>query len=214
MSDDRGRFHFEGVRSGTHVVQLDLETVSEMYNVVACDDDTRQAGRPWSRFVDLAGGSLWRVDFYLVPKAPTEGKAILILKTVSEVDRVTFSASMKGEQVPLGNVRFRVTLPEGVEFTPGTALLEGETLGDPVQDGRTLTWNIGDVPGVWEKGITFETHILENWDWTRESTLEPLGNEDSFEPVKNIQGRMTEVVSSASVTFNTPVQDDVTTPEI
>ncbi|MDF1535458.1 MAG: OmpA family protein [bacterium] len=214
VSDEKGRFHFEGVRSGTHVLQLDLETVSEMYDVVACDDDTRQAGRPWSRFVDLAGGSLWRVDFYLVPKAPTAGKAVLVLKTVSQVDRVTFSASMRGEHVPLGNVRFRVTLPEGVEFEPGTVMLEGEPVGDPVADGRILTWNIGDVPGVWEKGITFETKILENWDWAKENILEPLGEDGTFEPVKNIQGRMTEVVSSASVTFDTPLRADMSTPEV
>ncbi|MCK5352734.1 DUF11 domain-containing protein, partial [bacterium] len=34
VTDNRGRYHFEGVRSGTHVVQLDLETVPEMYEVV------------------------------------------------------------------------------------------------------------------------------------------------------------------------------------
>ncbi len=214
VTDPRGRYHFEGVRSGTHVVQLDLETVPEMYEVVACDEDTRQAGRPWSRFVDLAGGSLWRVDFNLTPKTPQEGRAILVLKTVAEQDRVTFSANMKGDQVPLRNVRFRVTLPEGVEYELGTARLEGEPVGDPEMQGSTLIWNVGDVPGTWEKGITFETKIMEGWEWSRDGALEHLDPEDWNTPVKLVQGEMEEVVSSASLMFDTPVQKDMSTPPV
>jgi uncharacterized repeat protein (TIGR01451 family) len=214
VTDAKGRFHFEGVRSGTHVVQLDLETVPEMYDVVACDDDTRQAKRPWSRFVDLAGGSLWRVDYYLIAKDPEEGRAVLVLKTVAEQDRVTFSANMKGEQVPLKNVRFRVTLPEGVEFEPGTAGLEGKSIGDPEIQGTTLIWDVGDVSGAWEKEITFETKIREGFEWTREGALNTSDPEDGNTPVKYVQGKMTEVTSSASVTFDTPLQKDMSTPEV
>jgi len=214
VTDSRGRYHFEGVRSGTHVVQLDLVTVPEMFDVVACDEDTRQAGRPWSRFVDLAGGSLWRVDYYLTPKDPVEGSAVLILKTVAEQDRVTFSANMKGEKVPLKNVRFRVTLPEGVEFEPGTARLEGESIDDPEIQDTTLIWNVGDVPGGWKKGITFETKIRERFEWTRDSGINTLDPEESNKPVKYVQGKMIEVTTSASVTFDTPVQKDMSTPAV
>ena len=214
VTDSLGRYHFEGVRSGTHVVQLDLETVPGMFDVVACDEDTRQAGRPWSRFVDLAGGSLWRVDYYLTPKDPVEGSAVLILKTMAEQDRVTFSANMKGEQVPLRNVRFRVTLPEGVEFEIGTAKLEGEPIADPEIQESTLIWNVGDVTGAWEKGITFETKIREGFEWIRDSGINTLDPEEGNKPVKYVQGKMIEVTSSASVTFDTPVQKDMSTPAV
>jgi uncharacterized repeat protein (TIGR01451 family) len=214
VTDEKGRYHFEGVRSGTHVLQLDLETVPEMYEVVMCDDDTRQAGRPWSRFVDLAGGSLWRVDYYLTPKDPEEGSAVLVLKTVAEQDRVTFSANIKGEQVPLKNVRFKVTLPEGVEYEIGTARLEGKSIEDPQIQGSALIWNVGDVPGGWEKGISFETKIREGFEWTHEGGLNASDPEDGNIPVKYVQGKMTEVTSSASVTFDTPVQKDISTPEV
>ena len=214
VTDDKGRYHFEGVRSGTHVVQVDLETVPEMYEIVACDEDTRQAGRPWSRFTDLAGGTLWRVDFYLVPRAPEEGKAVLVLKTVTEPERVIFSANMRGERVPLQNVRFQVTLPQGVEFEPGTARLEGQPVGDPEEDGNILTWNIGDVPGAWEKGITFETSIREDWDWLRDTSRNPTDTGDGYGTFRNVKGRMNEVMSSASVTFDTPVRQNISTPEV
>ena len=56
VSDEQGRFHFEGVRPGSHVVQIDLETLDPQYEPVICDEHSRFAGRPWSRFVDLQGG--------------------------------------------------------------------------------------------------------------------------------------------------------------
>lgn len=214
VTDEKGRYHFEGIRSGAHVVQVDLETVPEMYEIVACDEDTRQAGRPWSRFVDLHGGAFWRVDFYLVPKAPEEGKAVLVLKTVAETEKVTFSANMRGEQVPLRNVRFQVTLPDGIEFEAGTARLEGESLKDPDMVDNTLVWNVGDFEGVWERGITFETRVREGWDWSKEGILLPLENKGEYGTSKNLQGRMSEAVSRASVIFDTPLQRDMSTPEI
>ena len=214
VTDQMGRYHFEGVRSGTHVVQLDLETVPEMYEIAACDEDTRQAGRPWSRFVDLAGGSLWRVDFNLTPKVPVEGRAVLVLKTTAQRDRVTFSATTKGEQVPLKNVRFQVTLPDGVEYEPGTARLEGNPIGDPDMLGSTLVWNVGEVPGAWEKGLTFETKIREGFEWSHDGDLAHLDPEDWNTPAKLVQGEMKEVVSSASVMFDTAVQKDMSTPPV
>ncbi|MGD8353780.1 MAG: hypothetical protein PVJ01_06400, partial [Pseudomonadota bacterium] len=213
LTDEKGRYHFEGVRSGTHVVQLDLETVPEMYEVVMCDNDTRQAGRPWSRFVDLKGGALWRVDFNLAPKAPEEGRAVLVLKTNAEPGRVVFNATMKGEQVPLKNVRFRVALPDGVMYETGTAMLEGKAIGDPEITGNTLVWNIGDVSGAWVKGITFETVMADGWEWFHEGDMDDLDPERTGDSAKLVQGEMNEVVSSASVVFDSPVQKNMTTPE-
>jgi uncharacterized repeat protein (TIGR01451 family) len=65
LTDDKGRFHFEGVKAGTHVVQLDLDSLPAGYQVVDYEKNTRYAGRAWSQFVDLKGGALWRVNFYV-----------------------------------------------------------------------------------------------------------------------------------------------------
>lgn len=43
VSDKRGMFHFEGVRPGTHVVQLDLDSLPEGYQVTPCEENTRFA---------------------------------------------------------------------------------------------------------------------------------------------------------------------------
>lgn len=214
VTDELGRYHFEGVQSGTHVVQMDLETVPDWYDAIGCDEDTRQAGRPWSRFVDLAGGALWRVDFNLVPRAPEEGRASLVLRTEGRAGGVAFSASMRGEQVPLRDVRFKVSLPDGVEYVPGSARLEGKAVGEPEIQGGTLIWNVGEVDGVWEKGLTFETRVIDDWQWSRDSEIRHLDPDDGTMTAKLVQGEILEVASSASVLFDTPAQKDISTPEV
>src|SRR6185369_264736 len=65
ITDKLGKFHFEGVRSGTHVVQLDLDSIPEGYRILPCEQNSRFAGRAYSQFVDMQGGTMWRTDFYL-----------------------------------------------------------------------------------------------------------------------------------------------------
>jgi uncharacterized repeat protein (TIGR01451 family) len=65
ISDQRGMFHFEGVRVGSHVVQLDIDSIPEGYQVLPCEQNSRFAGRAYSQFVDVQGGTMWRTDFYL-----------------------------------------------------------------------------------------------------------------------------------------------------
>ncbi|HMJ93181.1 MAG TPA: hypothetical protein VK472_03680 [Allosphingosinicella sp.] len=74
VTDIEGRYHFEGVKPGTHVVQLDDMTLPADRAVAPCKADTRSAGRSFSRFVEGAGGSLKRVDFATVEAAPRAGR--------------------------------------------------------------------------------------------------------------------------------------------
>lgn len=67
ITDRDGLYHFEGVRPGTHVVQMDRTSIPDTHDAVACDVDTRQARNPVSRFVEGVGGVLKRVDFQLRP---------------------------------------------------------------------------------------------------------------------------------------------------
>ncbi|MDQ3196846.1 MAG: DUF11 domain-containing protein, partial [Pseudomonadota bacterium] len=68
-TDLDGQFHFEGVRPGTHVVQLDLDSLPPHLEAVPCIQNTRFAGRSFSQFVEAQGGTLWRADFYVRRKA-------------------------------------------------------------------------------------------------------------------------------------------------
>lgn len=65
VTDQDGLFHFEGVRPGTHVVQVDTETLPTGYEPVICEETSRYAGSAISKFVDATGGTIWRANFYL-----------------------------------------------------------------------------------------------------------------------------------------------------
>ncbi|SEM76967.1 conserved repeat domain-containing protein [Sphingomonas gellani] len=67
VTDRDGLYHLEGVRPGTHVVQVDRDSVPATHAPVVCGGDTRAAGDAASRFVTGGGGSLHRVDFQLRP---------------------------------------------------------------------------------------------------------------------------------------------------
>ncbi|MEG3084150.1 hypothetical protein U1707_10900 [Sphingomonas sp. PB2P12] len=67
VTDRDGLYHFEGVRAGRHVVQVDTASIPATHAPVACDIDTRQANSAISRFVEGDGGLLKRVDFQLKP---------------------------------------------------------------------------------------------------------------------------------------------------
>ncbi len=65
LTDDRGHWHMDNVTPGTHVVQLDIDSIPKGYELIDCQATNRLAGRYYSQFVNVRGGSLWRANFYL-----------------------------------------------------------------------------------------------------------------------------------------------------
>ncbi|MDP2229094.1 MAG: OmpA family protein, partial [Moraxellaceae bacterium] len=80
ITDKDGQYHFEAVRPGTHVVQIDTDTLPKGYEPQSCIDNTRFAGNAISQFVDVKGGGLWRADFHTrapVVIKPVPGKPVV-----------------------------------------------------------------------------------------------------------------------------------------
>jgi uncharacterized repeat protein (TIGR01451 family) len=63
VTDQDGRYHFEGLVPGIHVVQVDPGSFPLDLAPVDCARNTRSAGSAISRFVEGMGGSLKRADF-------------------------------------------------------------------------------------------------------------------------------------------------------
>jgi uncharacterized repeat protein (TIGR01451 family) len=72
VTDADGRYHFEGVIPGSHVVQMDDQSLPLDRAAVDCARNTRSAGRAFSRFVEGSGGTLKRVDFRAVAVSPRQ----------------------------------------------------------------------------------------------------------------------------------------------
>jgi uncharacterized repeat protein (TIGR01451 family) len=66
ITDREGRYHFEGIAPGTHVVAIAPATLPEGAEPVDCERSTRSAGSAISRFVIGQGGSLAVADFRAV----------------------------------------------------------------------------------------------------------------------------------------------------
>ncbi len=63
ITDKSGKYHFEGVSIGTHVVQVDTDSLKSGVKLTHCNKSARSASRSFSEFVDLHQGALKRVDF-------------------------------------------------------------------------------------------------------------------------------------------------------
>ncbi|MFY7743979.1 MAG: carboxypeptidase-like regulatory domain-containing protein [Erythrobacter sp.] len=115
VTDAEGRYRFEGVVPGTHVVQVARGSLPPGARLADCARSTRSAGDAGSRFVTGQGGSLARADFHVVSPG-TAGAAPPIAP---------------GEDMSPGDA---MTVPDPVDGTAGTAEAPAETewlaLGD------------------------------------------------------------------------------------
>ncbi len=73
-TDENGNYHFEGIEPGVHVVQVDTLTLPKNYEMHPCEENTQFAGRKFSQFADLQGGTLWRADFHAAPAEVSTGE--------------------------------------------------------------------------------------------------------------------------------------------
>lgn len=102
ITDKDGQYHFEAVRPGTHVVQIDTASLPKNYEPVSCVENTRFAGRSFSQFVDVRGGALWRADFHVRGPAKTDqqsepagqGMANVGVRLSSRLDMETVAKSV------------------------------------------------------------------------------------------------------------------------
>lgn len=108
-TDKNGMYHFEGVTPTSHVVQLDLDSLPPGYTITRCGENNRFAGRAYSQFVELQGGTMWRSDFHLArakePAQPGEHDEEIYLQRHPEalarlVVEVQAAAEAPAEEAP------------------------------------------------------------------------------------------------------------------
>lgn len=91
ITDIEGRYHFEGVVPGTHVVQVQRQTLPEGGHFTDCDRSSRTAGSEISHFVIGQGGSLVVADFtaevpgWIPPPPRDEAPVSSVSETVGDL---------------------------------------------------------------------------------------------------------------------------------
>ena len=179
VTDEDGLWHIEGQEPGTHVVQLDTETLPKYLDLMACDNFGQHAGRKYSQFVDLAPGSMWRTDFIVKLKPPSKGEVTQRLSSrlapITQSERETLAANspveqkivyrllLNGSEVILKDLRSLLMLPEGVMYKPNSALLDDVSIDEPKKyDEQTLLFSLNDPGKDWQHVLEFEAYIGED----------------------------------------------------
>ncbi len=157
VTDSEGKYHFEDVAPGSHVVQMDTVTIPDTHQLSACTG-VRNAGRAYSQFVDVRGGALWRSDFVLARRLVPKGRVALHLETaVAGPTQLLHTARLNVSQLPIRTTRVMLMLPEGLEYQAGSAQLDGQAIADPSITSNVLAFAIGDIGNDHEARLTLRT---------------------------------------------------------
>lgn len=133
ITDKHGRWHIEGVTPGTHVLQLDTITLSPRYKLRQCFDNTRQAGNPVSRFVNVQGGTLWRENWYIEVLPGIESNIQQQLTSeLLEDGTVLVTLPVKTGENRFETVTSQIFIPELLSYIPGSTTLDGQPAADLV----------------------------------------------------------------------------------
>ncbi len=131
ITDDQGRWHFEGITPGTHVLQVDTSTLGSRYTLQQCQNTSRKAGNPASRFIELQGGSLWREEFYLSEKPLVSAHIQQQLFSVVGNGTVEVRLPLSNGETEFEQVDIQVFLPDTLTPVPGSVRLDGQPVSDP-----------------------------------------------------------------------------------
>lgn len=121
ITDADGRYHFEGVVPGTHVVQVSRMTLPKGARMVDCTGSTRNAGSTFSRFAIGQGGSLVVADFHAVLPEDAAAPA----PAPADVPATAATGTAAPEGVKAGEAKAK-DAPEAVPASDYLALGDGE----------------------------------------------------------------------------------------
>jgi fimbrial isopeptide formation D2 family protein len=99
ITDADGRYHFEGVTPGTHVVQAQAATLPAGGRFIDCSRSTRNSKSANSRFVTGWGGSLKVADFFAI--VPEQAAAATVADKPVASDRT--AAGAETDWLKVGN---------------------------------------------------------------------------------------------------------------
>ncbi|MCK4536533.1 MAG: OmpA family protein, partial [Desulfuromonadales bacterium] len=159
VTDQNGRYHFEGIEPGVHVVQADIGSLPTGYEMLPCEQTSQTAGRTFSQFVDLQGGTLWRVNFYTAPKPALTGEVHLQMTAGLDAETATFDIDLAAHTVPAENLRLTFMLPGDAQYLPGTARMNSQSISDPEILSGAVTFRIKQIAADQPLQVSFQARL-------------------------------------------------------
>jgi len=141
VTDENGRYHFDALKLGTHVVQMDSVTIHERYQAVGLKQ-TRFSNNDYSQFAEVNAGGLVRANFRVVNRAPDK-MPVTIIHALSEKEGAVWAdVDVKhGDSVQLFELDGFYMMPKGWEYKLGTATVDGKPV-EPTATPAGLTWKL------------------------------------------------------------------------
>lgn len=138
-TDQDGRYHFDGVKLGTHVLQMDRVTIAQRYEAIGLTQ-TRFAGNHFSQFAEVRGGGLVRANFRVVNRPPAS-TPVKVVHTLDQKDGLVWAEVVfeHSGEVELHTLDGFYGMPKGWKYVPNTAALDG-VLVEPTVTPSGLTW--------------------------------------------------------------------------
>ena len=167
VSDEGGRFHFEGLKPGTHVAQIDTESVAEYFDIVGCDTAMAYGGKADSQIVRLTRGSLTRADFYLRRKKAPDGQIDIEMQNIEadSADEVGYVLTVRSQgNVGISNLSVMLLLPQGVSYSPGSLTVGGRKVDEPRITGPSVIVTLPDQILNWTQEIRLTAIIDASTD--------------------------------------------------
>ncbi|MCR9276775.1 MAG: OmpA family protein [Pseudomonadaceae bacterium] len=174
VTDIDGRFHFEDVAPGGHVLQLDTASIPAHLEPVLCDDSNRRAGNSISQFVDVQAGTLWRADFRLQQKPPVLVDVRGQLFADVSAESVGYRFELRAGELAASNAVAIVMLDSALKYVPGSARLNGATINEPEIANGALTFRLADNAGAFAHSIEFAAERIAEPASARFSTKATL----------------------------------------
>lgn len=158
VTDRDGLYHIEGLRPGTHVLQVDEASLPDDLEVMLCEENTRFAGSGNSRFVDLQGGSLWRSDFYLKKKDPLKAKLDVQMRSELDDALAHFTVDVSGLPFDYRNASVMLVVPDELKYVDGSLFVDNKLQPDPkIENGVFSVWLGNHVQEAWAHQVRFST---------------------------------------------------------
>lgn len=156
VTDSEGKYHFDDVKPGTHVLKVDRTTLPD--NAALEITSNRNAGEPGTYFADVFPGDIFKVNFALVPKkvAVKEELSVSSVKGLVKVKRVIEPTLVDPSTGKIG-IKNRVVIEndsdlplyelvylESSPYKPqeGTVYLNSSPFDDPFTQGDSFYWRL------------------------------------------------------------------------
>ena len=142
VTDAEGKYHFEGIKPGSHVVQIDTTTLPDGYVLKPCDTANQFARNPRSQFIDVRGGTLWRADFYVEREHTNLSHVATRLEAegMPSEGQIRYRLEVRNGALPISRLRALIALDERLQYKAGSARWYGAAIPNPKITGDTLTF--------------------------------------------------------------------------